>query len=68
MICFEFYSHLYSAQLDSPANVEAMDEFIGLLSDNIPPEAKTSLSIPLSALELKNALDEMAPHKSPCPE
>lgn len=67
-VCSNFYSRLYSTRPESPACLEAMDEFLGLLFDDIPLESKSSLSFPLSSQELKLALDEMAPHKSPGPD
>lgn len=59
------YSCLYSVTLDSSERSLAMEEFIGLLSDNIPESAKSSLSNPISEQELKLAIDAMALNKCP---
>jgi len=67
-ICSDFYSKLYTAEPESSDNLEAMDEFLSLLPDSVPQEAKISLSKPITEPELKLALDDMAPHKSPGPD
>jgi len=66
--CVDFYSNLYDARVDLPEYEAASNEFIQLLSEDVPQGAKEDLQQPITEPELHQALLAMAPDKSPGPD
>jgi hypothetical protein len=62
-LCSDFYSRLYSAAPNGPAQAAAMHEFIDLVSNKFSVDAKIALALPLEELELYKAAKALATNK-----
>ena len=67
-ICSDYYKNLYTARESPEASVGAQEAALYYLKDKLSPSTKTALHAPLSQEELRLALWDMSPDKSPGPD
>ena len=67
-ICSEYYKKLYTARDDLESSLGAQEVALRYLSDRISAKAKCELQAPISREELRTALWDMCPGKSPGPD
>ena len=64
-ICSDYYQKLYTTRVSPEAAVGAQEAALSYLSDKILAKTKQALQAPLSQEELRMALWDMCPRKSP---
>ena len=67
-ICCDYYQKLYTARETPEAATGAQEAALRYLKDKIPPSTKATLQAPLTQEELRTALWDMSPGKSPGPD